>query len=114
VAVLDRAALADVLLAALGPTRGLAGVVRLRGGTKKGVHRLVLDDGSSVVAYVWHPSEDHWSHLDGPVDHPDPFSHASGIDLFASASVQLDTAGVRTPRVHLPGFGDPFQGRCGA
>ncbi|WP_262055861.1 phosphotransferase family protein [Streptomyces sp. STR69] len=83
-------------------------VTRIRGGSKKGVYRLALDDGSSAVAYVWSPDEDLWDA--GPGDPRDPFSHASGLDLFTAAANRLAAAGVRAPRLlhtdrthtHLP------------
>lgn len=83
-------------------------VTRLRGGSKKGVYRLALEDGSSAVAYVWSPDEDLWDA--GPADPRDPFSHASGLTLFTAAAHRLAAAGVRAPRLlhadpthtHLP------------
>jgi hypothetical protein len=83
-------------------------VTRIRGGSKKGVYRLALDDGSSAVAYVWSPDEDLWDA--GPGNPRDPFSHASGLDLFTAAADRLAAAGVRAPRLlhadpthtHLP------------
>ncbi|MFI6011831.1 phosphotransferase family protein [Streptomyces sp. NPDC051243] len=100
--------LAPLTRAALGPTRTLTAVTRLRGGTRKGVYRLTLDDGSTAVAYVWSADEDYWDA--GPADPRDPFSHASGLDLFTAAHARLTAAGVRTPRLlhadpthtHLP------------
>jgi hypothetical protein len=105
---LSRADLAPLARAALGPRRCLTGVSRLRGGSKKGVYRLFLDDGSTAVAYVWSPDEDYWDA--GQPDHRDPFSHGTGLDLFAAAHDRLAAAGVRTPRLlhadasrtHLP------------
>jgi hypothetical protein len=43
--------LAGVIRAAFGPGRRLAAVHRLRGGSKKGVYRLTLDDGATVIGY---------------------------------------------------------------
>ena len=40
---------------AFGPGRTLAAVRRLRGGSKKGVYRLSLDDGRTVIGYIWAP-----------------------------------------------------------
>jgi len=48
-AIVDREELAGVVRAAFGPARRLADVQRLRGGSKKGVYRLTLDNGSTVV-----------------------------------------------------------------
>ncbi len=72
----------------------------LRGGTKKGVWRVVLADGSRVVAYRWHPDHDRWPAGQGPPDPADPFSHASGPGLFAAAHVLLTEAGVRVPALY--------------
>ncbi|WP_033311127.1 phosphotransferase [Streptomyces iakyrus] len=100
--------LAPLARAALGPGRTLTGVERLRGGTRKGVYRLVLDDDSTAVAYVWSGDEDYWD-LPDP-DPRDVFSHGTGLGLFTAAHDRLAAAGVRTPclrfadstRTHLP------------
>lgn len=105
---LTRTDLAPLTRAALGPARSLTGVERLRGGTKKGVYRLILDDDSTAIAYVWSADEDYWDQPD-----PDPrdvFSHGTGLGLFTAAHDRLAAAGVRTPRLlyadgthtHLP------------
>ncbi|MFJ8592685.1 phosphotransferase family protein [Streptomyces sp. NPDC093598] len=96
---LTTADLAPLARAALGPGRTLTGVERLRGGTKKGVYRLVLDDDSTAVAYVWSADEDYWDQPD-----PDPrdvFSHGTGLGLFTAAHDRLAAAGVRTPRLRF-------------
>jgi hypothetical protein len=94
---LTRDALAPLARAALGPTRRLDTVTRLRGGSKKGVYRLTLDDASTAIAYVWSPDEDYW---DAPSADPrDPFSHASGLGLFTASHDRLAALGVRTPRL---------------
>lgn len=105
---LTRADLAPLARAALGAGRTLTGVERLRGGTKKGAYRLILDDGSTAVAYVWSADEDYWDQPDP--DPRDPFSHGTGLDLFTAAHDRLTAAGVRTTRLlyadathtHLP------------
>ncbi|WP_334313655.1 phosphotransferase [Streptomyces sp. HD] len=105
---LGRTDLAPLTRAALGPARILTAVSRLRGGTKKGVYRLAFEDGATAVAYVWSAAEDYWDA--GPSDPRDPFSHATGLDLFTAAHDRLAAAGVRTPRLlyadathtHLP------------
>ncbi len=74
----------------------VVGVERLRGGTKKGVYRLVAADDSSVVAYVWSAAENYWPAA--PAEEG-PFSHADGVDLFVGAVEALEPLGVRTPRV---------------
>ncbi|MGW0204486.1 phosphotransferase [Streptomyces sp. NPDC003233] len=89
--------LAPLVRAGLGRHRTLTAVTRLRGGSKKGVYRLRLDDGGTAIAYVWSPDEDYWDQPDA--DLRDPFSHASGLDLFAASHDRLAAAGVRTPRL---------------
>lgn len=95
--------LAGAARAALGAGRRLAGVDRLRGGTNKGVYRLSFDDGSTAIAYIWAEEENYWpdGRTAGTVNLTDPFSPASGIDLFMAAQRRLDDLGVRTPRVYL-------------
>jgi hypothetical protein len=105
---LTRTDLIPLTRAALGPGRTLTAVERLRGGTKKGVYRLRLDDDSTAIAYVWSADEDYWDQPD-----PDPrdvFSHGTGLGLFTAAHDRLAASGVRTPRLlyadathtHLP------------
>ncbi|UUU24715.1 phosphotransferase family protein [Streptomyces sp. DSM 40750] len=100
---LTRGELEPLARAAAGPDRRLNAVTRLRGGSKKGVYRLTFDDGGTVVAYVWSPDEDYWTGTEGTAapDPRDPFSHASGIDLFTAAHDRLAALGVRTPRLLL-------------
>ncbi|WP_460758103.1 phosphotransferase family protein [Nocardiopsis oceani] len=88
---------------ALGPHVRVRGVERLRGGTKKGVYRLHLNEGPAVVAYVWSAAENFWPERPLPEgrDEQDPFADADGLDLFVGASESLAQVGVRTPRVHL-------------
>ncbi|MGY0231830.1 phosphotransferase family protein [Longispora urticae] len=91
--------LTGLVRAALGPDRRLRAVDRLRGGSKKGVYRLTLDDASTVVLYVWAPAENYWPA--GVEDPADPFAEASGAELFGAAHARLAEVGVRTPRLHL-------------
>ncbi|MFF3907588.1 phosphotransferase family protein [Streptomyces sp. NPDC001848] len=100
---LTRDDLAPLAREALGPTRRLDTVTRLRGGSKKGVYRLTLDDGSTAIAYVWSPDEDYWDAP--PADSRDPFSHASGLDLFRASHDRLTALGIRTPRLLLADSG---------
>lgn len=87
--------LTDIAHAAYG--RALRDVARLRGGSKKGVYRLTLDDGTTGVAYVWRASEDYW-----PEHEHDPlFGNASGRDLFLTAHTTLSEAGACVPRLVL-------------
>ncbi|MFF7158511.1 phosphotransferase [Streptomyces sp. NPDC008139] len=97
----DRERLEGVARAALGPGRRIARVDRLRGGSKKGVYRLTLDDDSTVIVYIWDDTENYWPSDATAADHTDPFSHASGIDLFEAAHGRLHALGVRSPRIRL-------------
>lgn len=77
--------------------RELRDVTRLHGGSKKGVYRLTLDDGTTGIAYVWRASEDYW-----PEHEYDPlFGNASGRDLFLTAHTALSEAGASVPRLVL-------------
>jgi hypothetical protein len=94
--------LAGVVRAALGPGRRIARAERLRGGSKKGVYRLTLDDDATLIAYLWDAAEDYWptTRADEAADHADPFAHASGLDLFEAAHRRLHALGIRTPRLY--------------
>ncbi len=89
--------------AALGGHRRLVKVDRLRGGSKKGVYRATFDDEFSAVVYVWNAAEDYWptSAVSAEPDNADPFSHATGLDLFEAAEARLSSLGVRTPQLYL-------------
>ncbi|MEH0972476.1 phosphotransferase [Micromonospora sp. CPCC 205546] len=89
-----------VARAAFGGRRALVAVERLAGGTKKGVYRLTLDDGSTGIAYVWHPAEDYWPAQAAP-ERDGLFGHATGADLFVAAHREFSAAGVRVPRLLL-------------
>lgn len=95
--------LADVVLAAFGSAQSLKTATRLRGGSKKGVYRLLFDDESTAILYVWDAAENYWpvsSHNTDP-DQTDPFSGASGSDLFEASHACLNSLGVRTPQVYF-------------
>jgi hypothetical protein len=98
-----RDGLAAAVRAAFGPGRRLAAVQRLGGGSKKGVYRLVFEDGGSAVGYVWDEAENYWPapQDDAGESRADPFADASGADLFEAGHALLDALGVRTPRVCL-------------
>ncbi|MEV0703279.1 aminoglycoside phosphotransferase family protein [Saccharopolyspora sp. NPDC050389] len=101
--VVTRDHLEGVARAALGTEHRLVGVSRLRGGSKKGVYRLTIDDGSTAIVYIWDDAENYWptTQADDADNHTDPLSPASGIELFEAAHRHLDTLGIRTPRIHL-------------
>ncbi|WP_245194810.1 aminoglycoside phosphotransferase family protein [Kitasatospora phosalacinea] len=97
----DARSLAPVVREVFGTDRRITAVDRLRGGTKKGVYRVTLDDAGSAVVYLWSADEDYWSGLlpDGHDDPADPFSHASGLDLLEGATRRLEAVGARAPRL---------------
>jgi hypothetical protein len=95
--------LAGVVRAAFGPGRRLAAADRLRGGSKKGVYRLTLDDGATVIGYLWNEAENYWpaAQRETGESHADPFSDASDAGLFEASHAYLDGLGVRVPQVYL-------------
>ncbi|MEV5386954.1 phosphotransferase [Streptomyces sp. NPDC052721] len=97
---MTRERLAGAARAALGGRR-LEAVERVAGGSKKGVYRLVTDDASTAVAYVWDDQENHWPAAPGDDDLTDPFSPGLGLDLFEAAHARLDALGVRVPAIRL-------------
>ncbi len=97
-----------------GTTAQVTGVDRLRGGTKKGVYRLHLDQvpTGSVIVYSWADEENFWPAAgdknDGTVagtaaahDPRDPFAPASGYSRYLAAQQMLEGLGIRTCRVYL-------------
>ncbi|MET7327409.1 phosphotransferase [Nonomuraea sp. NPDC005650] len=97
---MDDQRFAEIARAAFGDGRRPAGVERLRGGSKKGVYRLLFDDGPGAIVYVWSQEEDFWpATADG--DPEDPFGHASGLPFFEAAHGRLSGLGVRVPEVYL-------------
>lgn len=63
---------------------------RLRGGSKKGVYRLHLDDGSSMILYRWDPAENYWPEQQEGQD----------LEAFVSRQALLESLGVRVPQVY--------------
>ncbi|MFF9815092.1 phosphotransferase family protein [Streptomyces sp. NPDC014006] len=96
-----REQLAAAARAALGRGRRLEGIERLAGGSKKGVYRLVMDDATTAVAYLWDDDENYWPAAEGDDDLADPFSPGLGLDLFEAAHARLDALGVRVPALCL-------------
>ncbi|MER5879201.1 phosphotransferase [Streptomyces sp. NPDC001910] len=100
--VVTRDDLDSVARAVFGNGRRLRGVSRLRGGSKKGVYRLDLDDDSTAVVYIWDASENYWPATGAGTSRvEDPFSPASGLDLFEAAHRNLHQLGIRTPQLLL-------------
>jgi Phosphotransferase enzyme family len=99
----DAGSLRPVVRAVFGAGRDVTSVERLPGGSKKGAYRVIVDDGVTVLVYVWNPAEDFWQGVlpPGAGDPLDPFSHASGLGLFEAAARRLAAAGVRCPRLLL-------------
>ena len=87
----------DLVAEQWGTDRRLVALDRLTGGTKKGVYRLRLDDQSTAILYVWAPDENYWP--TSPTVADDPFTDASGADLFTAGHAALTAVGVRTPRL---------------
>jgi hypothetical protein len=93
--------LAGAARAALGGGRRLERVERVAGGSKKGVYRLVMDDATTAIAYLWDDTENYWPAAEGDDDLTDPFSPGLGLDLFEAAHARLDALGVRVPAIRL-------------
>ncbi|HEY0616212.1 MAG TPA: phosphotransferase [Kribbella sp.] len=99
--VVAREQLAGAARVALGGGRRLEAVERIAGGSKKGVYRLVMDDATTAIAYLWDDTENYWPVAEGDDDLTDPFSPGLGLDLFQAAHARLDALGVRVPAIHL-------------
>lgn len=87
----------DLVAEQFGTGRRLIALDRLTGGSKKGVYRLRLDDKTTVILYVWAAGENYWP--PSPTVPDDPFTDASGAELFATNHAALAAAGVRTPQL---------------
>ncbi|MER5280545.1 phosphotransferase [Streptomyces sp. NPDC002809] len=96
-----REQLAGAARAALGGGRRLEAVERITGGSKKGVYRLVMDDATTAIAYLWDEAENYWPAAEGDDDLADPFSPGLALDLFQAAHARLDALGVRVPAIRL-------------
>jgi len=93
--------LSGAVRAALGARRRLESVERLAGQTRIGAYRLGMDDGSTVVAYLWDASENFWPPTQHDGDPADPFSPCPGLDVFETAHSRLASLGLRVPRIYL-------------
>ena len=93
--------LVDATRAALGSEPKIKEVTRLAGGTTKGVYRLTMAGGPTVIAYLWEDSENYWPQAPNENDVADPFSSGNSIDLFATAHSRLASLGLRVPEIYL-------------
>ncbi|WP_327303539.1 phosphotransferase [Streptomyces sp. NBC_01298] len=97
--------LSGVVRDALGGARRIAGVQRLRGGSKKGVYRVRLAGAGtpSVIVYSWADEENFWPGATAGegTDGTDPFAPASGLEPFLAAQRLLRELGARVPRLLL-------------
>jgi hypothetical protein len=75
----------------------VAGVERLAGGSKKGVYRVHIDDGTTAVLYSWDSSENYWPAAGS--DPTDPFAEASGAALFRDGYDALRGLDVGVPQL---------------
>ncbi|NUW43667.1 phosphotransferase [Nonomuraea rhodomycinica] len=101
---LGRGEIAELAEPVFGRGRRVAEAQRLRGGSKKGVYRVLFEDGSSAVLYVWSAEEDYWPATSGDSaasSGEGPFSHASGLRFFETSVACLERAGVRVPRLRF-------------
>lgn len=96
-----RGDLAEAIQAALGSGRQLDGVARLAGWTTKGAYRLTLNDGSTVIAYLWAESENLWPPTPHGGDLADQFSAGNSIDLFEASHHRVASLGLRVPEISL-------------
>jgi hypothetical protein len=82
---------AGAVRAAFGDEHRIADAERLRGGSKKGVYRIILTEGSTAIVYIWDPDESFWpaAAINEPGNVEDVFSDASGLDLFLGAHKRL-------------------------
>ncbi|MGW0433699.1 phosphotransferase family protein [Micromonospora sp. NPDC003197] len=87
----------DLVADRFGVSRRIVALDRLTGGTKKGVYRLSLDDQTSVILYVWAAGENYWP--PSPTVPDDPFTDASGAELFATNHAALAAVDVRIPQL---------------
>ena len=78
-------------------------VERLGGGSRKGVYRLGMPDGSTKIAYSWAQTENFWPQLENDGAHDDPFTAGVGFDLFQAAHSRLASLGLRVPEVYAAG-----------
>src|SRR5687768_7551756 len=89
--------LQDLVRDTYGTDRRLRELTRLAGGSTKGVYRLTLDDGSTVLLYRWADDENFWPAQTG-LDFG-PFLSNGGPDDLARAHALFRGIGVRVPEI---------------
>jgi hypothetical protein len=87
----------DLVRDTYGADRRLRELTRLAGGSTKGVYRLTLDDGSTVLLYRWADEENYWPAQTG-LDFG-PFLAGAGCDDFARSHALFRDLGVRVPEI---------------
>ncbi|MGW1787131.1 beta-ketoacyl synthase N-terminal-like domain-containing protein, partial [Streptomyces sp. NPDC002143] len=65
------------------------------------MYRLVMDDATTAIAYLWDDAENYWPAAEGDDDLTDPFSPGLGLDLFEAAHARLHALGVHVPAIRL-------------
>ncbi|MEV6949027.1 phosphotransferase [Streptomyces sp. NPDC051172] len=65
------------------------------------MYRVVMDDATTAIAYLWDDTENYWRAAEGDDDLTDPFSPGLGLDLFEAAHTRLEALGVRVPAIRL-------------
>ncbi|MGW2716496.1 phosphotransferase family protein [Streptomyces sp. NPDC001492] len=65
------------------------------------MYRLLMDDATTAIAYLWDDTENYWPTAEGDDDLTDPFSPGLGLDLFEAAHTRLEALGVRVPAIRL-------------
>jgi hypothetical protein len=89
--------LQDLVRDTYGSDRRLRELTRLPGGSTKGVYRLTLDDGSTVLLYHWAAAENFWPAGTG-LDFGPFLGNAGPADL-ARAHALFHGIGVRVPEI---------------
>jgi hypothetical protein len=100
-AFVTAADLHDLIRDTYGTDRRLRELTRLTGGSTKGVYRLTLDDGSTVLLYRWAAEENFWPAQTG-LDFG-PFQNDAGRDGFLRCHTLLRDLGVRVPEIVVMG-----------
>jgi Phosphotransferase enzyme family len=76
-----------------GTDRRLVDLRRIDVATKKGVYRMMLDDATEAILYVWHPDENYWPDRTRA---DDQYGDPCGLDAYVTCKARYDEAGART------------------